>query len=380
MTSSLIVKPVETRTERKQFLELPWQINRGNPNWVPPLRQNQEELVGFRHHPFYDDAEGQTFLALASGKPVGRVMAIVNHCHNRLHKENRGFFGCCASIDDQDVAAGLFAAVRDWFAARGITALRGPANPSMNYEAGLLIEGFDEPPYFMMTYNPRYYQRLIEGCGFVKSQDMFAFSAQMEMLGTLDKKLAFVVEECHKRFDIKIRAGDKRHFARDVRLFLTVYNQAMVSSWGFIPLSDAEIDHMAASLKHLIVPELIAIAEIEGKTAGFMLGLLDYNERIKRIDGRLFPFGFLRLLWNKKGIHRIRMISTNVIPEFQKWGVGLVIGAHLLPIAIKWGLKEAEFSWVLESNNLSFGTLKRGGAKITKTYRMFDLPAPPQQS
>jgi len=380
MSPPFIVKPVQTRTERKQFLELPWKINRGNPNWVPPLRQNQEELVGYRPHPFYNDAEGQTFLALASGQPVGRVMAIVNHCHNRLHKENRGFFGFFESIDDQNVAAGLFDAIRHWFAARGITHLRGPANPSMNYESGLLIDGFDQRPYFMMTYNPPYYQRLIEGCGFAKSQDMFAFTGHVDMLNSLDKKLAFVVEECRKRFDIKVRAGNKRHFARDVRLFLNIYNQAMVSSWGFIPLSDAEIDHMAASLKHLIVPELTAIAEIEGKTAGFMLGLLDYNDRIKKIDGRLFPFGFLRLLWNKRAIHRIRMISTNVIPEFQKWGVGLVIAAHLLPIAINWGLDEAEFSWVLESNNLSFGTLKRGGAKITKTYRMFDYPAPPAQA
>jgi GNAT superfamily N-acetyltransferase len=378
MKHLLNVKPVQTRTERKQFLELPWQMNRGNPNWVPPLRQNQEELVGYRHHPFYDDAEGQTFLALSDGKPVGRVMAILNRCHNRQHKENRGFFGFFESIDDQNVAAGLFAAVRDWFAARGITDLRGPANPSMNYEAGLLIDGFDDPPYFMMTYNPPYYQRLIEGCGFVKSQDMFAFGAHTDMLSSLDKKMAFVVEECRKRFDIKLRSGDKRHFARDVRLFLTIYNQAMISSWGFIPMSDAEIDHMAASLKHLIVPELTSIADIDGKTVGFMLGLLDYNERIKKIDGRLFPFGFLRLLWNKKAIKRIRMISTNVIPEYQKWGVGLVIGAHLVPIAINWGMKEAEFSWVLETNNLSFGTLKRGGAKITKTYRMFDYPAPAQ--
>ncbi len=142
-------------------------------------------------------------------------------------------------------------------------------------------------------------------------------------------------------------------------------------------MSDAEIDHLAASLKHLIVPELTSIAEIDGRTVGFMFGLLDYNERIKRIDGRLFPFGFLRLLWNKKAIKRIRLISTNVIPEYQKWGVGLVIGSHLVPVAIDWGIEDAEFSWVLESNNLSFGTLKRGGAKITKTYRMFDYPAPP---
>jgi len=378
MKPSLVVKPVETRAERKQFLELPWQINRGNPNWVPPLRQNQEELVGYRRHPFYDDAEGQTFIALSGGKPVGRVMAILNHCHNRQHKENRGFFGFFESVDDQEVATGLFAAVRDWFAKRGVTELRGPTNPSMNYESGLLIEGFDQPPYFMMTYNPPYYQRLIEGCGFAKSQDMFAFGARTEILRNLDKKLGFIVEECRRRFDVKLRSGDKRHFARDVRLFLNIYNQAMINSWGFIPMSDAEIDHMAASLKHLIVPELTSIAEIEGRTVGFMFGLLDYNDRIKRIDGRLFPFGFLRLLWNKKAIKRIRLISTNVIPEYQKWGVGLVIGSHLVPTAINWGIEDAEFSWVLESNNLSFGTLKRGGAKITKTYRMFDNPAPPQ--
>ncbi len=380
MKPSLVVKPVETRAERKQFLELPWQINRGNPNWVPPLRQNQEELVGYRRHPFYDDAEGQTFIALSGGKPVGRVMAILNHCHNRQHKENRGFFGFFESVDDQEVATGLFAAVRDWFAKRGVTELRGPTNPSMNYESGLLIEGFDQPPYFMMTYNPPYYQRLIEGCGFAKSQDMFAFGARTEILRNLDKKLGFIVEECRRRFDVKLRSGDKRHFARDVRLFLNIYNQAMINSWGFIPMSDAEIDHMAASLKHLIVPELTSIAEIEGRTVGFMFGLLDYNDRIKRIDGRLFPFGFLRLLWNKKAIKRIRLISTNVIPEYQKWGVGLVIGSHLVPTAINWGIEDAEFSWVLESNNLSFGTLKRGGAKITKTYRMFDNPAPPQQT
>jgi len=376
----LVVKPVETRSERKAFLNLPWEMNRGNPLWVPPLRQNQEELCGYRHHPFYDDAEGQTFLALRDGKPVGRVMAIVNHCHNRQHKENIGFFGFFECIDDQEVAAGLFDAVRNWLGQRGITQVRGPMNPSMNYECGLLIEGFDLPPYFMMTYNPPYYQRLIEGCGFGKSHDMFAFSGNRELLGNLDKKMAFITEECKRRFDVKVRSGNKRHFARDVRLFLNVYNQAMVNSWGFIPMSDSEIDHMAASLKHLIVPELTAIAEVDGKTVGFMLGLLDYNPRIKKIDGKLFPFGFFRLLWNKKKIKHLRLISTNVIPEFQKWGVGLVIAAWFVPVAVEWGMEEAEFSWVLESNNLSYGTLKRGGATITKRYRVFDYPAPAAQT
>jgi GNAT superfamily N-acetyltransferase len=373
----LLIKPVETRRERKAFLELPWEINRSDPNWIPPLRQNQEELVGYRPNPFYNDAEGQTFLALADGRPVGRVMAILNRAHNRFHNEQRGFFGFFESIDDREVASGLLGAVREWFAGRGITAIRGPMNPSMNHECGLLIEGFDTPPFFMMTHNLPYYQRLIEGCGFGKAEDMFSFYGRTEMLQDLDKKLGFIVEECRKRFDIKLRRMDRRNFNRDVRTFLEIYNQALIGTWGFVPLSEAEVDHMAASMKLLIAPEVTTIAEIDGRAVGCQLGLLDYNARIKQIDGRLFPFGFIRLLWNKKAIKRIRLVSTNVIPEYQKWGLGLVIASRLVPEARDWGIEEVEFSWVLESNKLSYGTLKRGGAKITKRYRIFDYPAPP---
>src|SRR5262245_2348279 len=373
--TKLTVKPVENRRVRKQFLDLPWQINRGDPNWICPLRRNQEELVGFRPHPFYDDAEGQAFLALADGKPAGRVLAIVNHAHNRFHKENRGFFGFFESIDDQEVAAGLFEAARSWLKGKGITSVRGPMNPSMNYECGLLIEGFDTPPFFQMTHNLPYYQRLIEGCGFQKVEDMFAFWGNMETLHSVDKKLAFVVEECQKRFNIKLRRMERSKFAQEVRLFLDVYNQALVGTWGFVPLSEAEIKHMAASMKHLIAPEMTTVAEIDGRPVGAQFGLLDYNPRIKKIDGRLFPFGFIRLLWNKKAIKRVRLVSTNVIPEYQKWGLGLVIASRIVPEAHAWGIEEAEFSWVLESNKLSYGTLKRGGAKITKRYRLFDYAA-----
>ena len=368
----LLISPVQSRRDQKLFLELPWTINRRDPNWIPPLRQNQAELVGFRHHPFYDDAEGQAFLALRDGRPAGRVLALINRAHNRTHKENRGFFGFFESIDDAEVAAGLFEGVRWWLSERGITQIRGPMNPSMNYECGLLIEGFDTPPFFMMTHNLPYYQRLIEGSGFAKVEDMFAFGGKIGQLQTLDKKLAFIHDECQRRFDIKLRRMDRNNFDRDVRIFLNIYNQSLVGTWGFAPLSEAEVEHMAGTLKLLIVPEMTTIAEIDGRPVGAQFGLLDYNPRIKQIDGRLFPFGFLRLLWNKKGLKRIRLISTNVIPEYQKWGLGLVIAARLIPESYAWGIEESEFSWVLESNRLSFGTLQRGGAKITKRYRIFD--------
>jgi GNAT superfamily N-acetyltransferase len=372
----LIIKPVETARERSQFLELPWQIQGRDPHWMPPLRKNQAELVGFKPHPFYDRAKAQAILALLDGKPVGRVLALVNPVHNEYHKENRGFFGFFECIDDDDVAGGLFTEARKWLAAQNITAIRGPVNPSLNYECGLLIDGFDTPPMFMMTHNPPFYARLIERAGFAKVEDMYAFSGHISMLDQLDQKLAFIVEECRRRFDIKLRRLDRRNFAREVRMFLDIYNQSLQGTWGFTPLSEGEVEHMSASLSHLIVPEMTTVAEIDGRPVGAQFGLLDYNPRIKAIDGRLFPFGFMRLLWNKRAIKRVRLISTNVIPEYQKWGLGLVIASRLVPEARAWGIEEAEFSWVLESNKLSYGTLKRGGAKITKTYRLYDSLRP----
>ncbi len=374
--SKLIVKPVRTWRERSQFLQLPWDLHRRDPNWIPPLRTNQKEMVGFKHHPFYNDAQGQAFLALQGGRAVGRVHAILNHAHNRYHKENRGFFGFFESIDDAGVATALFEAVRQWFATKGITQVRGPVNPSLNYECGLLIDGFDSPPMFGMTYNPPYYPLLIEASGFAKVEDLFAFWGHVEMLDKLDKKLAFIVEECQRRFDIKLRRFNTRQFNREVRMFLDIYNQSLQGTWGFVPLSEGEIEHIGSSMKHLIVPEMTTVAEIEGRPVGAQFGLLDYNPRIKQSDGRLFPFGFIRLLWNRRGIKRVRLISTNVIPEYQKWGLGLVIAARLVPEVRAWGIEEAEFSWVLESNKLSYGTLKRGGAKITKTYRLYDSLPP----
>jgi GNAT superfamily N-acetyltransferase len=375
--SSLIVKPAETRKEKSRLFKFPWQLYRDDPNWIPPLRRAQLELLNYKPHPFYDNAEIQTFLALRDGRPCGRVAAIVNHIHNETHKERRGFFGFFECVDDQEVADGLFDAARDWFARRDITVIRGPVNPSMNYECGLLIDGFDSPPTFMMTYNPPYYPKLIENWGFSKTQDMYAFWGHVDMLATQDKKLRFIADEVNRRFEIEWRRLDRSRFAKDVRLFLDIYNRAMEGSWGFAPMSEGEIDHMSADLKHLIVPEMTAAADVDGKTVGAVFGLLDYNPRIKRINGRLFPFGFIRLLMNKKAIKRVRVLSTNVVPAFQKWGLGLVLLDRLLPKALEFGIEEGEFSWVLESNHLSYASLKRGGAKITKTYRLYDWEAAP---
>ncbi|MCE9544900.1 MAG: N-acetyltransferase [Planctomycetia bacterium] len=372
----MVVEPVTTRRQRKQFFELPWRLYKGNPNWIPPLRTNQKELLGFKKHPFYIRNKIQTFLATRDGVPCGRIAAIVNFDHTDRYRDNLGFFGFYESEDDPAIAAPLFDAARQWLSAQGLPTMRGPNNPSLNYEAGLLIDGFDTPPSFMMTYGQTYYQRLFEDYGFRKAQDLYAYWGHSDMLATLDKKLEFVSGEAKSRFGISVRSMDKKRFDQEVKMYLELYNRALVATWGFVPMSDEEIRHMAKGLKSLIEPELTCVAEVDGKVVGGVFCLLDYNSRIKEIDGRLFPFGFLKLITKRRQIKRIRAIATTVVPEYQKWGVGLVVLSGLLPKAMAWGVEEAEFSWVLESNDLSRRSLEKGGAKRIKTFRLYDIGDP----
>lgn len=373
----LSVTAVRTQAQRRDFLELPWSIYRNDPYWIPPLRSNQYELVGYGRHPFYARNRAQTFVAYRNGRPCGRIAAILNVHHNLRYRERRGFFGFFECEDDPDAATALFDAVRQWFADQGVYCVRGPCNPSLNYELGLLIDGFDSSPMFMMTYNPPYYQRLVEDYGFRKTQDMYAFWGSIDMLPKLQAKLQPVAEQIIERYNVVLRTLDRRRFREDVYAFLDIYNRALVNTWGFVPMTPAEVAHTAAALKYLIVPELAVGAEIDGRMVGATFALLDYNPRIKAIDGRLFPFGFLRLLLNKHAIKRVRIISTNVLPEYQRLGIGLVLMHGLVPAAMKWKIEEAEFSWVLESNSLSRGALQKGGAIITKTYRLYDYDDPP---
>ncbi len=372
----LEVIPVETRRHRQQFFNLPWELYRDDPHWIPPLRIVKKELLNFKRHPFYDDADIRHFLALRDGRPVGRLAAIVNHAHNRWYHEQRGFFGFFESIDDQEVAGRLFDAARAWFASQGIEAIRGPVNPSLNYEVGLLIEGFDDPPWFMMTYNKPYYGRLIENYGFRNAQNLYAFWGHLSMLEEVTSRLSALSQIVLERFELKCRPMDVKRFDEEIRSFLDIYNRSLVNTWGFVPMSDGEVKKQAAGMRHMIVPELTTVAEVEGKPVGTMFGLLDFNPRIKDMDGRLLPLGFLKLLRNRKAIKRIRLISTNVLPEYQSWGIGIALVARLVPDALAWGIQEAEFSWVLESNDLSFKTLKKGGAKISKRYRIYDYGPP----
>lgn len=363
----------QDRKAQKHFIRLLWDLYAGDPNWVPPLIMNQQELVGFRPHPFYENNACECFVAYHDQRPVGRICAIVNRGHMERYQEKLGFFGFFECVDDTQAARGLFEAACKYLAQEhGLTDVRGPINPSLNYELGLLVDGFDSPPTFLMTYNPPYYEKLVKDFGFEKSQDLYAYEGDSSMLGELDPKLDFVVKEIRRRFNVNVRPFNLKNFSEEVRLFLELYNKSLQATWGFVPLSDAEVEHQAKSLKHLLLPELTSIIEVDGKPIGAGFGMMDFNQIIKKIDGRLFPFGFLRLLMGKRKIDRVRLLSANVLPEYQKWGFGLLALEHMVEDALKMGVTHGEFSWVLESNTLSRKSLERGGAILSKTYRIYD--------
>ncbi|MBR4751955.1 MAG: GNAT family N-acetyltransferase [Thermoguttaceae bacterium] len=373
--SEIIISIPAAQGDKKRFLTFPWELYKNDPYWIPPLRAEEKGLLGFGKNPFYERNKVQTFMATRDGKMVGRIAAILNVGHLERYNDGVGFFGFFESVDDQEVANALFNAASQWLKDQGCVAVRGPMNPSMNHTVGLLIDGFDSSPFFMMTYNPPYYEKLIENAGFVKSQDLYSFWGKVDMLPKVRERFLHTAEMIQERFNVKLRPLNKKRFTDDYEMFLNIYNRSLTNTWGFVPMSESEIKTMAASLKLLMIPELAIVAEIDDQPIGATFCLPDYNPRIKAINGRLFPFGFVKLLRKREeAIRRIRVISTNVIPEYQMSGLGLVLLNALVPKALECGVQECEFSWVLESNQFSRGSLEKGGAVCNKTYRVYDKP------
>jgi hypothetical protein len=371
----IVVRPVRTRAERRRFLSLPAELNRGDPLWVPALRHEEAALVGFRRHPFHAKNTVQPLLAWRDGEVVGRIAAIHNRRHNEYQQDRLGFFGFFECQDDPHVAAALLAAAGQWLAARGLEGMRGPFNPSINYSAGLLVEGFEHPPSFLMPYNPPYYGALLERCGCEKSQDLYAYRGRIEQLPQARQRMGALADQIAERFEVRVRPLNRRRMREDLATFLTVVNQSLIGHWSCVPFAHEEVLHAARNLSWLLLPEMVIGAEIDGRLVGVALAIPDYSERLRRIGGRLFPCGFLRLLWNKRGIRRYRVIAANVLPEYHLMGIGLVLMVHGLRrgrASLQAGADEVEFSWVAESNDASRGALEKGGAVRTKTYRVYE--------
>jgi hypothetical protein len=339
---------------------------------VPPILAQERELLGWGHHPFFDNAEIVTLLAEREGRAAGRLAVLINHVHNRKYNERRGFFGFFECVDDAAVAGGLFEAGQDWLRQRGMTAVRGPMNPSLNYTCGLLIDGFDCPPCFLMTYNRPYYAALLEACGFAKAQDLYAYEMDMNLLHVLVDRYKPAVLTVLNRPDLVIRSINPARIQQEIETYLDIYNRSLDGTWGFTPLQPREARHIACELRHFIVPQFTAFAEIDGQPIGAVFALLDYNQILSKLNGRLFPFGFVRLMTGRRKITKVLVMAMTMVPGYQDAGLSVVLIDNLTGPATKWGIQRWELSWVLESNNRSRGTLERAGMKRIKTYRIYD--------
>ncbi len=368
--SDITVRPVKSKKDFNTFLKFPWKIYKNDPYWVPPLFMEKKRILDKTKNPFFKRADMEMFLAEKNGETVGRIAAIRNDVHNEVHNENIGFFGFFESVNDQEVADKLFETAEKWCKDQGLDAIRGPANPSSNDEYALLIEGFDDSPRLMMTYNPKYYMDLIDNYGFKKIKDLYAWKIENDKI-MKSEKLLRVAEIARKRSGIKIRTVDMKNFKRELEIVKYIYNKAWAPNWGFIPMTDEEIDALASDLKPLIEPSIVLFGEIDGKPVGFALVMLDYNQIFKEMNGHLFPFNFIKLYTKRKQIKWARIITLGIIPEYQKRGLDAVFYYEIAKRAEKIGILLGEASWILEDNEMMNRGAKVMNGTLYKKYRIY---------
>jgi GNAT superfamily N-acetyltransferase len=366
----LKVNRVENKKDFKAFLKFPWEIYEGNPNWVPPLFMEMKDKLNPRKNPFFEHAETDLFLARRGDQVVGRIAGIIDYHHNEYHKEKVVFFGLYESINDEEVARAMLDRVSDWGKKKGMEILRGPMNLSMNDECAFLLEGFDKPPVIMMPYNPPYYLELMEKAGLTKAKDLYAFMMSRDH-DTIEKVKA-VVEKVRSVTSFGMRIVNLKKVEREARKIAFIYNSAWAKNWGFVPWTENEMKFMARRLKDFADQELVIFALHEGQEVGFAFGLPNYNELLRDLNGRLFPFGIFKLLFGRNKIRGMRAVVFGVLPQFQHTGLSYLLYDELEKRAKVRGYQWAEMSWQLEDNEAINRFTTSIGGKIYKKYRIYE--------
>lgn len=360
------------QSDIKKFIKFAWKIYKDDQYWVPPLIMEKKTILNVKKNPFFKKAEMEMYMAKRDGEYVGRIAAIKNDVHNEIHNDNIGFFGFFECINDQEVANMLFDTAKDWIKSKGLDAMRGPASPSSNDEYGLLIEGFDDSPRLMMTYNPRYYLELIDNYGFKKAKDLYAYRIDNNKL-IQSEKLVRVADIAKRRSKFEIREINMKDFKNELENVKYIYNKAWAPNWGFIPMSEEEIDALAKDLKPLIEPSIVLFGYIEGKLVGFVLVIRDYNQIFKNFNGKLFPFNFIKIFTQRKKVPWARILTLGIIPEYQRRGLDGVFYYDVAKRAKEIGIVIGEASWILEDNEM----MKRGAevmnGELYKKYRVYQI-------
>jgi GNAT superfamily N-acetyltransferase len=341
------------------------------------LRRDVATLLSRTKNPFFEHGEAEYFIAERGSEVVGRIAAISNQLHNETHGDRVGFFGFFESVDDQQVADALFAAASEWCSERGHDVLRGPASFSVNDECGLLVQGFETPPTLMMPHNPPYYIGLMEQAGFAKAKDLWVYQGgSEERYVPVPERLVRATELIRQRQGITLRPLNMRDFQGEVERIKELYNTAWERNWGFVPMTEHEIDHLAEQFKPVVIPELVPMAEKDGKLIGFGIALPDLNVVFrKNRSGRLFPV-IVKLLWalKLKRIRRARILLLGIVPEFRGKGVDAMLYHWIWTRSGERGIYWGEAGWILEDNPAMNAGLEKMTFRVYKTYRLYDKP------
>ena len=370
----LVVEAAESFRGRSLFLRVPWTVYSGDPNWSPPLLL-ERRLHLSRRNPFFAHARARFWIARRGGAVVGRISAQVDDLHLGTYRDETGFFGMLEAIDDPEVFAALFAAAEAWLREQGMKRALGPFNLSINDEVGTLIDGFDTPPMLMMGHGHPYYDERIRQCGYVKAKDTVAYirnpadDTPNVMRASLRRA---------ERDGIRVRPGRLSHLREDLEIVRDIYNDAWSENWNATPFTEAEFADLGSSMKLFVPPEYVQIAEVDGKPAAMLVVFPNLNESIRDLDGRLFPFGWAKLLWRlkRRPPRSARMPLMGVRKEYQRSAVGMTLVFALLEAVrgplVAHGVDRLEMSWTLEDNRGMRHIKERIGARLYKTYRIYE--------
>jgi GNAT superfamily N-acetyltransferase len=355
------------------FIDFGPELYKNNSNYVSELFIAQRDLLSPGKHPFHEHSVVQLFLAFDDIKIIGRIAAILNNNHNTFNKANDGFFGFFECINDDETASLLFEAAEKWLKSKGVSSIIGPVNLSTNETCALLIEGFDTPPVAMMTYNEPYYKSLIEKQGFQKKMDLIAYHF---VVAERDERRLKTVDQIKQRIEkrgIVFRPINLKKFKEETDQIREIYNSAWDKNLGFVPMTEKEFKYLAKDLKMILDKDFCVVAEHNGKMVGFSLAIPDVNHILKTIKkGRLFPTGIFKLLFMRKSIKKIRIITLGVIEGYRKMGIETVFYADIIKQVLRKGITTAEASWVLEDNYLMNKAIQDINGKPYKKYRIFE--------
>lgn len=371
----LIEVPLSDRKLVERFIRVPWYVNREHhpsPRWVPPLLMDRRDYLDPTKNPFFEHVTAAFWIARVNGRDVARVAAVVDADYIKFHNEQTGYLGMFECPDDPVIAKALVERAGQWLKARGMTSMIGPLELSTNYISGVLVDAFDRDPGVNMPYNPPYYDHLLLGCGMVKAKDLLHWG--LDATKPVPERISRVADRMAARRGVNIRKMSFADWDAEVLRTLEVYNDAWEKNWGFVPLGDKEYLHIAKDLKMVLHPDFAILAEVDGKPAAFVLTIQNVNPILKKLDGKLFPFGVLRLIWDMKVRKKIdsgRLILLGIKAPYRGQGIDSLLFLATHRAAVKQGWKSGEIGWTLEDNQRVNSAIKAMGGFQVATYRVY---------